>query len=79
MAQLLADAGLEPGALEALSRLLKPEQEQGLLLIEGPRWRLSDPAGLALSNTVLAKLLGWWERVGPPPTAAAPATPAGAG
>jgi len=79
MAQLLREAGLGPEKLEELSSLLAREQAQGLLLIEGPRWRLSDPAGLALSNAVLAKLLQWWERVGPPPTAAAPARPAGAG
>jgi coproporphyrinogen III oxidase-like Fe-S oxidoreductase len=34
---------------------------EGLLRIEGPRWRLSDPAGLALSNGVLRELLAWWQ------------------
>jgi len=32
----------------------------GLLRVEGPRWRLSDPEGLALSNAVLRDLLAWW-------------------
>lgn len=72
MAALLAHAGLEArytgDHLEGLRQLLAPEREAGLLLIEGPRWRLSAPAGLALSNAVLRKLLDWWERVGPPPT-----------
>jgi coproporphyrinogen III oxidase-like Fe-S oxidoreductase len=33
----------------------------GLLRVEGPRWRLSDPEGLALSNAVLRDLLAWWQ------------------
>ena len=36
-------------------------REAGLLRIEGPRWRLTDPAGLALSNGVLRELLAWWQ------------------
>lgn len=83
MAALLAEAGLEPGSiadqLEQLQRLLARERERGLLLIEGPRWRLSVPAGMALSNAVLVTLLEWWERVGPPPTDAAPPEPGDAG
>ncbi len=83
MAALLADAGVEPGQvpghLEQLRRLLAAEREQGLLLIEGPRWRLSAPAGLALSNAVLRKLLDWWERVGPSPTGSGPPGPGAAG
>jgi oxygen-independent coproporphyrinogen-3 oxidase len=83
MAALLADAGLQPRSLpdhlQQLHRLLAPEREQGLLLIEGPRWRLSAPAGLALSNAVLRKLLDWWERVGRPPTGSGPPEPGGAG
>ena len=79
MAALLADAGLQPRSLpdhlEQLRQLLAPERERGLLLIEGHRWRLSEPAGLALSNAVLRKLLDWWERVGPPPTGSAPPEP----
>jgi len=79
MEALLLQAGLDATHLEGLQALLEPERQQGLLLIEPPRWRLSEPAGLALSNAVLVKLLNWWERVAPPPTGAGPAGPAGAG
>jgi oxygen-independent coproporphyrinogen-3 oxidase len=58
---LLAAAGLGGEALEALRRSWQPFLERGLLLREGPRWRLSDPEGLALSNAVLRELLAWWE------------------
>ena len=51
-------------APEALRRRWQPFVEQGLLLQEGPRWRLSDPEGLALSNAVLRELLAWWEEEG---------------
>ena len=76
MAQLLQGAGLASDQLEALRQLLQVERQRGLLQIEGPRWRLSDPAGLALSNAVLVTLLRWWERAAPPPTGAGPAGPA---
>ena len=83
MAALLTDAGLDPQGLAThlaqLRQLLAPERQRGLLLIEGPRWRLSAPAGLALSNAVLRKLLDWWERVGPPPTDAGRPEPGDAG
>lgn len=79
MAALLAAAGLAPGRLHELKQLLLHERSQGLVLIEGPRWRLSEPAGLALSNAVLRKLLDWWERVGPSPTGAEPPRPGAAG
>lgn len=63
--ELLIAAGLEPSgasrALDALRRRLGPELQRGLVLVEGPRWRLSDPAGLALSNAVLRECLLWWE------------------
>ena len=66
LAALLAGAGLGPPAVAAaLAELrdeLTPWRERWLLLEEGGRWRLSDPAGLALSNGVLAQLLDWWER-----------------
>lgn len=90
LAALLAAAGLD-GAIRAavLAELrveLAPWLEQGLLRVEGPRWRLSDPAGLALSNGVLRRLLGWWERwrgperqsspAGPPPPGSGPAAAA---
>jgi coproporphyrinogen III oxidase-like Fe-S oxidoreductase len=51
-------------APESLRRRWQPFVEQGLLRQEGPRWRLSDPEGLALSNAVLRELLGWWEEEG---------------
>jgi putative oxygen-independent coproporphyrinogen III oxidase len=53
--ELLGEAG------EALRLRLKPWIREGLLRIEGPRWRLSDPAGLDLSNAVLRELLAWWQ------------------
>lgn len=61
MPALLAQTGLGPAALEALRGRLEPWTNEGLLRIEGPRWRLSDPAGLALSNGVLRELLAWWQ------------------
>lgn len=81
MAELLQQAGVaEPaGPLEHLRQQLSHELDEGLLLIEGERWRLSDPAGLALSNAVLRTLLIWWDRVAPRPTDATPARPVGAG
>ncbi len=90
MPRLLADAGVQGPALAAvlaeLRAELAPWLEQGLLLMEGPRWRLSDPAGLALCNGVLRQLLAWWERwddagrlssaAAPPPPGCAPAATA---
>ena len=61
MPALLAQVGLGPEALAALRGRLEPWIGEGLLRIEGPRWRLSDPAGLALSNGVLRELLAWWQ------------------
>ena len=61
MPALLAEVGLGPEALAALGGRLEPWTSEGLLRIEGPRWRLSDPAGLALSNGVLRELLAWWQ------------------
>ena len=58
---LFRGAGLSPEALADLRRRLEPFERQELLRVEGPRWRLSDPAGLALSNAVLRELLLWWE------------------
>lgn len=65
MPALLAQAGLGPEALAALGGRLAPWTSEGLLRIEGPRWRLSDPAGLALSNGVLRELLAWWQEQQP--------------
>ena len=64
LAALAAAEGLEAPAIEDLRRHLADFERSGLLRIEGPRWRLSDPEGLALSNAVLRELLLWWERSG---------------
>jgi oxygen-independent coproporphyrinogen-3 oxidase len=56
---------LDPALLEGLRRRLDAYERRGLLCIEGPRWRLADPAGLALSNGVLREMLAWWQAVGP--------------
>ena len=66
-------AGIPADALAALQRRWQPFVEAGLLIHEGPRWRLSDPQGLALSNAVLRELLEWWEPLqadaaAPPPS-----------
>ena len=65
--------GVRLQAPEALRRRWQPFIERGLLIQEGPRWRLRDPEGLALSNAVLRELLAWWEEEGsavadPPPS-----------
>ena len=44
-----------------LRQRLAAPLEAGWLVIEGSRWRLSDPEGLALSNGVLRELLAWWQ------------------
>ncbi len=74
--RLLAEAGLEPARLGELAQLLEPFTAQGLLLLEGSRWRLSDPRGLALSNAVLRPLLAWWEEIAQRSSAAASPPPA---
>ena len=80
LVRLLAQQGFELSRVEQLLReleaLLEPFRRDGLLLVEGPRWRLSDPAGLALSNAVLRPLLAWWDDTAPQSSAAAPAPPA---
>jgi putative oxygen-independent coproporphyrinogen III oxidase len=58
---LFAEAGLGHQDLATLQRRLEPFAQEGLLRLEGPRWRLSDPEGLALSNAVLREFLLWWE------------------
>jgi oxygen-independent coproporphyrinogen-3 oxidase len=60
MVELLANEGLGPSALGSLQAHLSPWLECGRLRIEGPRWRLSNPEGLAVSNSVLRDFLGWW-------------------
>ncbi|MEB3266853.1 MAG: radical SAM family heme chaperone HemW [Cyanobacteriota bacterium] len=59
MNHLARQYGLGPEALARLRARLKTSEEQGLLLVEGGRWRLSDPEGLALSNGVLREILNW--------------------
>ena len=58
---LARQAGIPADALTTLQERWRPFLDAGLLLREGPRWRLSDPQGLALSNAVLRELLQWWE------------------
>jgi oxygen-independent coproporphyrinogen-3 oxidase len=58
---LAAAAGVGPGELADLAERLEPWRARGLLRIEGPRWRLTDPAGMALSNAVLREMLAWWQ------------------
>ena len=78
--ELLTVAGLAPAtaerALADLASRLEGFCRRGVLLLEGCRWRLSDPAGLALSNAVLRECLLWWEHWRPD-GAAGPANPAG--
>ena len=59
---LSQQAGLGAAALAELETCWQPFVEAGLLQRHGPRWCLSDPQGLALSNAVLRELLWWWER-----------------
>jgi oxygen-independent coproporphyrinogen-3 oxidase len=61
LSDLAAAAGLAPEQLATLAGRLAPWRDQGLLRIEGPRWRLTDPQGLALSNAVLREILAWWQ------------------
>ena len=65
MEPLLAQQGLGPQEVTRqvaqLRQRLAAPLEAGWLVIEGARWRLSDPQGLALSNGVLRELLAWWQ------------------
>jgi oxygen-independent coproporphyrinogen-3 oxidase len=61
LAELAGQAGVTSAELEDLLGRWQPFRERGLLLQDGPRWRLSDPEGLALSNGVLRELVAWWE------------------
>ena len=62
---LLVQQGLGMVAEKELRRRLAPFEQSGLLLVEGGRWRLRDPQGLALSNAVLRDVLEWWWERGP--------------
>ncbi len=61
LADLAGQAGVTSSELGDLLGRWQLFRERGLLLQEGPRWRLSDPEGLALSNGVLRELVAWWE------------------
>lgn len=54
---------LAPSLLDGLRRRLGDYERRGLLRVEGPRWRLADPEGLALSNGVLREMLAWWQEL----------------
>ncbi|MEB3156509.1 MAG: coproporphyrinogen-III oxidase family protein [Cyanobacteriota bacterium] len=58
--RLVAEAGLGGDALAELRERLAPWIASDLLRIEGQRWRLTDPRGLALSSSVLRDVMGWW-------------------
>jgi coproporphyrinogen III oxidase-like Fe-S oxidoreductase len=75
LAALAVEHGLDAVALEGLRAQLAPFERRGLLVVEGPRWRLSDPEGLALSNAVLRELLAWWASAGPGSSPAGPPPP----
>jgi oxygen-independent coproporphyrinogen-3 oxidase len=76
LAQLAAHCALPREDLEDLTRRWRPWVASGRLLRDGPRWRLSDPEGMALSNGVFRELLLWWEER---PSRAAARGPSGAG
>ncbi len=80
MAELARRHGLSNADLEDLLSQLSGAHCRELLRIEGGRWRLSDPAGLALSNAVLRVMVEWWEQRASslPSIGAGPAPPAGA-
>ncbi|MCS5699702.1 radical SAM family heme chaperone HemW [Cyanobium sp. FGCU-52] len=75
LAALAGEHGLDAAALSGLRAQLAPFERRGLLVVEGPRWRLSDPEGLALSNAVLRELLAWWASAGPGSSPAGPPPP----
>ncbi|AII44044.1 hypothetical protein KR100_11850 [Synechococcus sp. KORDI-100] len=55
---------LEALGCPAIGNLLQrwqPFIDRGLLECAAGRWRLCDPAGMALSNQVLVEVLLWWE------------------
>jgi putative oxygen-independent coproporphyrinogen III oxidase len=68
--RLARQENLRASQLEGLRQRLATYETRGLLCIEGPRWRLADPQGLALSNGVLRELLAWWQEQEPLPAPA---------
>jgi oxygen-independent coproporphyrinogen-3 oxidase len=59
--ELWREHALPAAWLVKLRQRLAGFEASGLLRVEGPRWRLSDPEGLTLSNAVLRDLLAWWQ------------------
>jgi len=83
MADLARAYRIAPVDQAELRHRLACFERSGLLVIEGPRWKLRDPEGLALSNAVLREILVWWDAAGcrstpagPPPPAACPGSAA---
>ncbi len=68
--RLARQENLKASQLGGLRQRLATYEQRGLLRIEGPRWRLADPEGLALSNGVLRELLAWWQEQEPLPAPA---------
>jgi len=58
--QMLGQQGFDTQAESELRLRLAAFEHRGLLVVEGGRWRLKDPEGLALSNAVLREVLEWW-------------------
>jgi coproporphyrinogen III oxidase-like Fe-S oxidoreductase len=63
--QMLGQLGLDRQAERELRLRLAAFEQRGLLRVEGGRWRLQDPEGLALSNAVLREVLEWWQEQRP--------------
>jgi oxygen-independent coproporphyrinogen-3 oxidase len=63
--QMLGQQGLDSQAESELRLRLAAFEQRGLLRVEGGRWRLQDPEGLALSNAVLRDVLEWWQEQRP--------------
>jgi oxygen-independent coproporphyrinogen-3 oxidase len=63
--QMLGQLGLDRQAERELRLRLAAFEQRGLLRVEGGRWRLQDPEGLALSNAVLRDILEWWQEQRP--------------
>jgi putative oxygen-independent coproporphyrinogen III oxidase len=77
LSRLLVEHGCRSADLESLKARLAPWIERQWLCIEGDRWRLSDPEGLDLSNSVLRDFLAWWlEQPASRACAAGPSSPA---
>jgi coproporphyrinogen III oxidase-like Fe-S oxidoreductase len=63
--QMLGQLGFDRQAESELRLRLAAFEQRGLLRVEGGRWRLQDPEGLALSNAVLRDVLEWWQEQRP--------------